>query len=113
VRFARACERTGGACGRLGWYGSGLRILLDVARGLAFLHNRRVRPVAARRARAGTEIACPSCPAAAEELWADSEDWQAPPSAPPARPPPPLLAATPAAARAILHGGRRQHAFTQ
>lgn len=27
---------------RLGWYGSGMRILLDVARGLAFLHNNRV-----------------------------------------------------------------------
>ena len=42
--FARtgqsSCPR---ACGRLGWYGIGLKILLDVARGLAFLHSRRVR----------------------------------------------------------------------
>lgn len=36
-------QSMGGGRGRLGWYGSGLKILLDVARGLAFLHNRRVR----------------------------------------------------------------------
>ena len=55
----------GSNCGRYGWHGLGLKILLHIARGLAYLHNRRVRALPHNLAckqspQRGKKALCPS-----------------------------------------------------
>ena len=49
----------GSKCGRYGWHGLGLEVLLQIARGLAYLHYRRVRAFMRNHAsREGKNIFC-------------------------------------------------------